>query len=876
MKKRVLSLILTALMVICLLPQQAKAATGNGTESKPWLIGATNESDVSAYIKNGKLYINGSGAMKDFDNTDGKRAPWNDSVSAVTSVVIASGVTSIGKHAFRNNTNLNDLTNVSIPSTVESIGSSAFYGCTGLTSIDIPSGVTSIGGSVFYGCSSLKSVTMNSTTPPSLGSYVFNYCHDDLEISVPFGTENAYKGATNWSTHADKVKEPEPSDELSVTASDYEGFYDGENHMITWTIKIGSDVISNSEATVYVREQGSSDWTLWDDFIYSYIDAQNTAIDVKVVKYGYVDALDSATIKIKKRPVTIVAGSDTKVYDGNPLTNATYTIKTDTTTAGYGFISGEGVESVTMTTDSIITEPGKVDNVIDSNNSTLSSGTNPLNYEITFEAGTLEVTNAQSGIISVPKALNPDYTGKAQALIKAGVSANGTMYYALGTDDTTEPTTGWSTSIPEATDIDTYYVWYKCVGDTYYDDTAAQCILSGIQPIPVETITVDKDTVTLDKGETESITATVLPADATEGIIWESDDTSVATVDQNGTITAVAAGTTKVKVLSEGRDVSAEVTVTVNNAAPTNYIITYSGDDNTMFGGANGSMLTIFEAPGTKVSFIVTAATGYVVNTVTAVTDGGTTVAVTNDGNGNYSFAMPEDNVTVSAKSVQNDIPVEMVVLAPDTLTLKPNDSNTVSVTVYPNNATDKTLTWSIDNTEVASVTDGKITAKTVGTAKITVTAKNGVSATCAVTVKADDVPTYQMIKGADQTIYTNNNTAVFSSDAEFNKFQKVQISRMVNGQYGSFEDVDPSNYEGKAGSTIITFLEKYIKTLEPGKYKLRIVSSDGYAETGFTVAKKTQPPTGDNMNVALWMMLMALSAAGVVVLMKRKRSLQK
>ncbi len=59
------------------------------------------------------------------------------------------------------------------------------------------------------------------------------------------------------------------------------------------------------------------------------------------------------------------------------------------------------------------------------------------------------------------------------------------MLYALGTDATTAPTSGWGTSIPTGTEVGTYYVWYKVEGDDFHYD---------LEPVSVEaTIEKDKD-----------------------------------------------------------------------------------------------------------------------------------------------------------------------------------------------------------------------------------------------------------------------------------------------------------------------------------------------------------------------------------------------
>ena len=57
-----------------------------------------------------------------------------------------------------------------------------------------------------------------------------------------------------------------------------------------------------------------------------------------------------------------------------------------------------------------------------------------------------------------------------------GEPIGGTMQYAVGTDDETPPTEGWSTGIPSATNIGTYYVWYRVVGDEDHFDSVEVCV----------------------------------------------------------------------------------------------------------------------------------------------------------------------------------------------------------------------------------------------------------------------------------------------------------------------------------------------------------------------------------------------------------------
>jgi len=93
-----------------------------------------------------------------------------------------------------------------------------------------------------------------------------------------------------------------------------------------------------------------------------------------------------------------------------------------------------------------------------------------------------------------------------------------------------------------------------------------------------------------------------------------------------------------------------------------------------------------------------------------------------------------------SFTEVQVDVPVTSVTMSPTSLNLKVGETGSLTATVAPSNASDKTLTWKSSDTSVATVSNGTVTAKAVGTATITATSNNGKSATATVTVSKDDV----------------------------------------------------------------------------------------------------------------------------------------
>lgn len=80
-------------------------------------------------------------------------------------------------------------------------------------------------------------------------------------------------------------------------------------------------------------------------------------------------------------------------------------------------------------------------------------------------------------------------------------------------------------------------------------------------------VTVSQKTATMKVGDTKKVSAIVQPTDATnQAIAWSSDNEAIATVAQDGTITAVAEGTANVTVTTQDGNKKDSVSVTVNTA----------------------------------------------------------------------------------------------------------------------------------------------------------------------------------------------------------------------------------------------------------------------------------------------------------------------
>ena len=110
---------------------------------------------------------------------------------------------------------------------------------------------------------------------------------------------------------------------------------------------------------------------------------------------------------------------------------------------------------------------------------------------------------------------------------------------------------------------------YRCVvsnraGSVISD--AATLTVNAAANVPVTSVTLDKTSLALDVGGSDTLTATVEPDNATnKAVTWSSNNENVATVDQNGNVKAVGAGkATITATTADGSGVSATCTVTVN------------------------------------------------------------------------------------------------------------------------------------------------------------------------------------------------------------------------------------------------------------------------------------------------------------------------
>lgn len=126
------------------------------------------------------------------------------SSNRLKSAIIPNSVTTIGQSAFSKCSCLYEL---SLSNQLETIGNYAFENCYSLNTLTIPATVTSIGDKAFNGCTCLKEIHILPSTPPTIGTTIFQSVPLDYTIYVPQGSLSAYQAATNWSEYASYMQE---------------------------------------------------------------------------------------------------------------------------------------------------------------------------------------------------------------------------------------------------------------------------------------------------------------------------------------------------------------------------------------------------------------------------------------------------------------------------------------------------------------------------------------------------------------------------------------------------------------------------------------------------------------------------------------------
>ena len=583
--------------------------------------------------------------------------------SGLTSITIPNSITKIDDNAFRG---CRGLTSVTIGNSVTSIGKGAFAECSGLTNVTIPNSVTSIGSSAFHDCSGLTSVTIgNSVT--SIGNYAFNGCSGLTSVKVEAGNT----------------------------------IYDSRDNC--------NAIIETASNTLIAG-------------------CKNTTIPNSVTSIGsgaflYCTSLTSVSIP---NSVTSI-GND--AFRGCPGLKNIYSYIEDPANVTMGsdvFYSVPKTTCILWVPKGCVQKYRAADQWKDFSNIYYKRITS-----ISLNINELQLCSGQTHTLNITvlptDADNRTVNWSSSDTSVATVDPNGLVTAnKVGTATITATTT-------DGTDL---------------------CASCEVTVTGITKITLNKSATSLLVGQSETLTTTITPSNViNKTLTWKSSDTSVATVDQNGKITAKAVGTATITATTtDGTNLSASCKVSVSRIAK----ITLNKSAASIYVGGTETLSASIEPAGATDAPLLWQSSDTSVATVnqnglvTANKVGSATITATAaDGSGVSASC----DVTVTG--------ITDITLNKSDASIYVGATEALSATITPSDVINKTLTWKSSNTTVATVDqNGIVTAKALGTAVITATTTDGtnLSASCEVTVRPDYefaiAPNVAHVRGSENLIY--------------------------------------------------------------------------------------------------------------------------
>ena len=520
--------------------------------------------------------------------------------AGLTEFAIPDGVTSIGQLVFYNCT---DLQTISIPEGVTEIGAYAFANCTGLTSITIPEGVTKIGANAFAGCTGLTSITIPEGVT-TIGAGCFAGCTNmtiNLPNSVTTIGESAFAGCSNMTITIDE----------SVTSIGNSAFKDC------------TDITVNFNATNCTTIGSYKDGPVFEGCTNATLNIGDNVQTLPSSAFSNSDGLTSLTIGtgLQTIPSSAFEGctslTDVKIPDTVSEINACAfkgctNLKSINIPEGITDIKNEvfrGCSSLTSITipESVleiwnhafakctgltsITIPEGVVEIatfafwgctgLTTVNYNATNCISPTDYgsSIAFpfqKCTNLTTLNIGSNVQSIPSYLFKECTGLTSVVIPESVTLIGTESF-YGCTNLGTVINYSDLNIVKGAKTHGYVAYY------------AKEVIQGVRP---ESVTLSSETINLKTGESAELTATVLPANTTDKTVtWTSSDVTVATVDEDGNVTAIGVGTATITATCGDVSQTCDVVVSMT---PTG-IETLSADE-------AGREVEVFTLQGVKVA----------------------------------------------------------------------------------------------------------------------------------------------------------------------------------------------------------------------------------------------------------------------------------
>lgn len=241
----------------------------------------------------------------------------------------------------------------------------------------------------------------------------------------------------------------------------------------------------------------------------------------------------------------------------------------------------------------------------------LSAASGAVIKNCSFTGNTTTKSGAFTGAVYI---LNNNVTLEGENVISgntnsSGAAADFTVQSATGTFKIVNPTDGTNVNLryanaPTITELAAItgglkgtWTWLNDTSKVLAENASHKLIVR--DPIAVTGVNLNKESTTISYGESETLTAVVSPDDAdNKSVTWDSSDKSVATVDENGLVTAVGSGTADIIVTTVDGELTATCHVTVPPTVISVNSITVSPADVAVYDGGTAQLTVTFDPAG--------------------------------------------------------------------------------------------------------------------------------------------------------------------------------------------------------------------------------------------------------------------------------------
>ena len=368
--------------------------------------------------------------------------------------------------------------------------------------------------------------------------------------------------------------------------------------------------------------------------------------------------------------------------------------------------------------------------------------------------------------------------------------------------------------------------------------TASCKVTVAAATVAVTGVEVDPEELYLVEGTSAPIKATVAPENATDkNVTWTSGSTEVATVDNDGNVTAVKAGEATITVTTKdgGKTASCKVMVTAKPVYVTG--VRLDKAELTLKKGESATLTATVEPTGAtnkKVSWSSnnpSVATVDAEGKVTAVSGGDAAIIVTTEDG---------DHTAICTVTVLKE--VTGVTLDKTSITMLKGETTKLTATVTPEDAVNKKVTWKSADVKIATVDEsGNVCGVGSGTTSVTVTTEDGgITAACEVNVMLAVPEITKATPGADNIkVEWNPVNGVTSYEVGYKKTDTSgwNVSGTVSGTSHTITGLEAeTNYDIRVRATDGMTFSEY-------SYKYYVVTT-GAANTDYTYDKATNTYT--------------------------------